>query len=166
MPVSGLKAALRFLFASALVAIMVSTAYALPAPPSVPAPAVLLWTDPIQTQDVAVSRDGQYVAVVALVDSTSQVRFYGRSSQTPLWTWSSTEKLFSVAVSADGNCVVAGGSSHVFFWEDANSRSASNNAWTWVSTSLGPIQTRNLDISDDGNYVVAGGTGGAVKLRF
>lgn len=148
----------KLVFAFVLIAMMISAAYAPQIVPAVPAPATLLWSDPVNTFDIALSGDGQYVAVVMDVE----MRFYGRSSGTPLWTWDSTEPLGSVAISADGDCVVAGGIPHVFFWKDAKTRTSSASDPTWSSTSLGPIDRRDLDISDDGNYVVAGGTGSSV----
>ncbi|OGD53156.1 hypothetical protein A3K80_04465 [Candidatus Bathyarchaeota archaeon RBG_13_38_9] len=63
----------------------------------------------------------------------------------------------SVAISADGDCVVAGGGDgYVVFWKDAKSRTSTSEPPTWRSEDLGgPIIRRCLDISDDGNYVVA-----------
>jgi len=75
-----------------------------------------------------------------------------------MWLWSSPENLHSVAVSADGNSVVAGGDVHVFFWKNAVSRSL-DTAPTWTSVSVGRIDKRCLDISDDGDYVLAGSKG-------
>lgn len=149
----GLKAAPKLVFAFVLVAMMVTVAYA--ALPPVPAPAALLWSDPILTYDLVVSKNGQYAAVA----TSNDLRFYGRGSGTPLWSWGTAESIQSVAISADGSCVVVGGFWHVFFWRDASTRTSSTSDPTWSSTSLGPIERRDLDISDDGNYVVAGGTG-------
>ena len=128
-----------------------------PPPPPAPAPATLLWSDPQTTLDIALSKDGQYVAAVTPILG-GQVRFYTRSSGTPIWTWTTGEALHSVAISADGDCVAVGGDLYVYFWKDARSLTAPYNP-TWTSVSLGSIERRCLDISDDGNYVVAGGTG-------
>jgi hypothetical protein len=148
----------KLVFALVLIAMMITAAYGVVVVPAVPAPATLLWADPVNTLGIALSGDGQYVAFV----TGGEMRFYGRSSSTPLWIWTASENLLSVAISADGNCVVAGGNPHVFFWKDATTRTSSTTDPTWSSTSLGFIHRRDLDISGDGNYVVAGGTGSFV----
>ena len=132
--------------------------------PTPPPPATLLWYDPVNTLDIALSKDGQYVAIAAQVLSPSphgEVRFYSRSSGTPIWTYSAGEGFLSVAISADGDCVAAGNGSHVCFWKNARSLPGAPDP-TWSSIWLGPIEYRSLDISDDGNYLVASGTGDSV----
>jgi len=137
----------------------IATAVVLPPPP----PAELLWMNEVGTNDIALSKDGQYVAAVGLAATSGELRFYNRTSETPKtpqWTWSTGEDLLSVAISSDGSCVAAGGSSHVFFWKNAKSRTPGNTDPTWTSEDLGgPILDRCLAMSDDGNYLVAGGTG-------
>jgi len=127
-----------------------------------PPPAELLWMDKEGT-NIALSKDGQYVAAVGSVVLSTELRFYGRSSGTPIWTYYAPGDFWSVAISADGSCVAAGNGSHVFFWKNAKSRTPGNTKPTWTSENLfGPIEYRSLDISDDGNYVVASGTGDSV----
>jgi len=137
----------------------IATAVVLPPPP----PAELLWMNAVGTNDIALSKDGQYVAAVGLAATSGELRFYNRSSETPKtpqWAWSTEEDLLSVAISADGSCVAAGNGSHVFFWNNAKSRTPGNTDPTWTSVDLGgPILDRCLAMSDDGNCVVAGGTG-------
>jgi hypothetical protein len=123
---------------------MVSAAYA--QPPS------SLFKEPVPVEDIAVSRYGQYAASVGV----NELSFYDRTHR--LWSWSSSENLYSVAISADGNSVVAGGASHVFFWKNAISRS-SDTSFTWESVPYGTIYKRCLDISADGGYVLAGSQG-------
>jgi hypothetical protein len=148
----GLKLVVRSLFAITVIAMMISMVHA--------QPPTLLWSDPVNTQDIDLSKDGRYVAnVIYIPKQSGQVQFYGRSSGTPIWTWTTEEDLYSVAISADGDSVAAGGGTHVFFWENARSRSTATADPTWTSTALGVIDRRCLDISDDGEYVVAGGTG-------
>jgi WD40 repeat protein len=142
---------LRLALTFALAAMMISAAHA--------QPPTLLWSDGVDTADIAVSKDGQYVAVA----TPSQVRFYSRSSGTPLWTWSSGA-FFSVAISEHGDYVAAGGyvgddDYYVFYWKNAWALTETPDP-DWTSNDLyGPIEERCLDMSDDGNYVVAGGTG-------
>jgi len=143
------KLMLKVLVPLALIVMMVSTVYA--------APPTQLWSDAVDTNDIAPSKDGNYVAVA----SGNQLRFYGRSSATPLWTSRSQDEFSSVAISADGDCVAVGGMSNVYFWKNARTLTGSGiDTQTWVSVSLGgSIDRRCIDISDDGNYVAACGTG-------
>jgi len=144
-----------------LLALIVPTAHAqLP---------ILVWshtTYPSDTLDIAVSKDGQYVAAVGKFwsdkrgDTVGQIRFYGRASGTPLWTWttedfSTGEEFFSVAISADGDSAVAGGQEHVFYWKNARSiRGTQEPTWQGLDVVMFSVERRCLDISDDGNYVV------------
>jgi WD40 repeat protein len=140
----------RLIFAFALIALMISAAYAPSVPPT------LLWSDPTDVTDVALSANGQYVAAATV----GEVRFYGRSSSTPIWTDSIQDALQGVAISADGNSVAASGVGGVYFWANARSLMGSTNPASWTSGLLGgPISQKCLDISGDGNYVLAGGTG-------
>ncbi len=143
---------IRFVLSFVLVATIISPAYAAPPPTE-------LWHDTIATNAIALSADGQYLAVGTL----GSVRFYGRGSSTPLWTYPGGERgsdFTSVAISADGSYLAAGGGlGQVLFWANAKSLTG-NPAPTWTTGSLGgPIQHRCLAISDDGNYVAACGTG-------
>jgi len=137
-----------------LIAMMIPVVYA--------QPPTLLWDDTVGTNDIALSKDGNYVAIA----SVNEVRFYSKASGTPLWTSTIPSGFYlSVAISADGDCVVAGTSSFsggdgVAFWKDAKTRTSTSEIPTWRSEDLGGgIFRRCLDISDDGNYVVACGTG-------
>jgi len=137
--------------------------------PSPPPPAELLWMDPTATYDIALSKDGQYVAAVGPGPLSGELAFYDRSSadpKTPMWTWmyEGQGSLLSVAISYDGSCVAAGcADGYVFFWNDAKSRTPGDTDPTWTSDDLGgPIDRRCLDISNDGNYLVAGGTGDTI----
>jgi hypothetical protein len=142
---------LKVLVPLALIVMMVSTVYA--------APPTQLWSDAVGTNDIALSKDGNYVAVA----SGNQLRFYGRSSSTPIWTATAPSgTVESVAISANGDCVVAGGQlpsgGDIAFWNNARSLTGTPSP-TWSSVNLnGPISRRCLDISDDGNYVAACGT--------
>ena len=152
---TSLKLMSKFLISSLLIVMMITVVHA--------QPPTLLWDDTVGTDDIALSKDGNYVAVA----SGNEVRFYGKESGTPLWTSTiAGSGYMSVAISADGDCVVAGtrsfggGNGYVAFWKDAKSRTSSSETPTWRSEDLGGgIFRRCLDISDDGNYVVACGTG-------
>ncbi|MFC1505560.1 WD40 repeat domain-containing protein [Thermoproteota archaeon] len=147
----------KFLISFLLIAMMITVVHA--------QHPTLIWDDTVGTNDIALSKDGNYVAIA----SGNEVRYYGKESGTPLWTkqlGSGPFGVISVAISADGDCVVAGTRSfggdngYVAFWKDAKSRTSSSETPTWRSEDLGGgIFRRSLDISDDGNYVVACGTG-------
>jgi len=141
---------LRLLVCFTLITMMVSSVNA--------QPYTILWTDDVHTNDIALSRDGQYVALVRPLADSGELRFYSRSSGTPLWTWSSEETLYSVAISEDGDCVAAGGEQHIYFWKNAKILTGNPDP-TWSSIWLGRIDRKALDISNDGNYVAACGTG-------
>jgi hypothetical protein len=149
-----LKTIIRVVLSFVLAATIISAAYAQPPP-------TLVWSDPVNTNDIALSADGQYVVVA----TSAEVRFYGRSSSAPLWTYSKTGEMFaSVAISADGSYVAAGGF-HIYFWSNAKSLPHDNPAPTWISVDLnGQIQHRCLAISDDGSTVAACGTGPGVYV--
>jgi len=165
----GFKTVTKILFALVLVAVMVSAVYA-PVLPAVPY--TLLWSDPVNVVDIAVSEDGRYVVVGSDSPDGGQVRFYDRTSanpKTPIWSVPNplvpSVHVYSVAISADGDSVAAGYSESngvtgygVAYWK--NARTLTNpDQTTWESKDLGgPIGKRALDMSDDGNYVVACGT--------
>jgi hypothetical protein len=144
-----MKLILKFLISFALISVVVSPIYA--------QPPIIIWSDPVDTADIALSKDGQYVASISFPFGP-QIRFYSRSSGTPLWTRAFQEGLYSVAISAYGDCVVIGSESRIYFWKNARSLTGTPDP-TWESVPLGPIERRCLDISDDGDYVVACGTG-------
>jgi hypothetical protein len=151
----SLKLIFKFLISFTIIVMMISAVYA--------QPPTLLWDDAVGTNDIALSKDGNYVVVA----SGQEVRYYGRESGTPLWTKQLGSGPFgvqSVAISADGDCIAAGtshiGGGEVYFWNNARTRTSATADPTWNSVNLGGgIFHRCLDISDDGDYVVACGTG-------
>lgn len=169
------KLAVRFLISFVLIAMMTTAAYA--------QPPTLLWKDDtVGVNDVAVSKNGQYVVAATIGSDGAQVRFYDRSSsdpKKPIWAAPSPSQptpgieVYAVAISADGYSVVAafhepGTSTQqgppeygIAYWKNAMTVDPSNPQPTWVSgpnvasgVNLdGPVCFRCLDISDDGNYV-------------
>ena len=158
----GLKLVVRSLFAITVIAMMISMVHA--------QPPTLLWSDPtVETVDIKLSRDGNYVVVASFQIGDGfggQVRFYSRSSGTPLWTWSSGT-FFSVAISEHGDYVAASGlvdgTPVVVYWKNARAPTVTPRPPDWTSNNLfGVIERRNLALSDDGNFMVACGTGSNV----
>jgi hypothetical protein len=147
-----LKVIINSLIALSLITIMLSSAYA--QPPTV------LWFDGIPLNDIKLSKDGQYVAVAET--GAARVSYYSRDGDgTPLWRFTVPEQTYSVAISADGDCVVVGTDFGVHFWKNAKSLTGFPTP-DWSSNIGNSIRKRCLDISDDGNYVVACGSGEAV----
>lgn len=141
------------LIALSLITLMLSSVYA--QPPTV------LWFDGIPLNDIAISKDGQYV-IAAESTCGGVIRFYSSNGDgNPIWTTSFADEVFSVAISVDGDCVAAGTSQYVRFWKNARSLTGIQDP-TWTSQSIGQIESRCLDISNDGNYVAACGTGDSV----
>jgi WD40 repeat protein len=134
------KLMLKVLVPLVLIVMMVSTVYA--------APPTQLWSDAVGTNDIALSKDGNYVAVA----SGNQLRFYGGGSSTPIWTATAPDgTVESVAISANGDCVVAGGkgtlnSGDIGFWKNAKSLTGTPSP-TWTSVDLhGGIYRGCLDL--------------------
>lgn len=130
------------------------------------------WTNPMDVNDIAVSSDGKYIAVV----NDTGLYYFTTGSGNPLWwyTCRSGENYLSVAISREGEHVIVGNNTineqregALFYfascWTRVGGPSASNN-FTWSSISFwdradNGVDRRTIDISQDGEYVVVGGTG-------
>ncbi len=120
-----------------------------------------LWMYPMPAYDVAVSNDGSMVAV-----ASNGVYVYNRYGDL-LWHWpnDSTINVTSIDITGDGNVVVAaiinstGSTYRVVYWKNARSLSGVPDP-DWISSNIGSIiGPEALAVSDNGNYVVAVGTG-------
>jgi WD40 repeat protein len=96
------------------------------------------WTRPL-----AISADGKYIASSA----DDKVYLFDKDSSTPLWSYTTGGEVHSVAISADGEYIVAGGSKVYLFNKD-------NSTPLWNYTAEDTVGT--VDISADGEYIVAG----------
>ena len=118
-----------------------------------------LWSLPMEVWDLAVSKDGNYIAVV----NGSFLCYFEVDNLNPLWWFeqASESDLISVAISADGKYVVAGtDDGYIAYFADAQTLTGNVADATWWSIDLGgPVEPGTLDISDNGEYVVVGGTG-------
>lgn len=117
----------------------------------------LLWTNPMEVFDVAVSRNGAYLAAVN--GTPSGLFFFASSNSNNIWWWLDTlDTPLSVAISSDGNQVVVGTSTgYIHYFDNSISRSGLQTSSTWTSRDLGGgIERRTIDISDNGQYVVVG----------
>ncbi|MDH5635780.1 MAG: hypothetical protein OEY47_03845 [Candidatus Bathyarchaeota archaeon] len=118
----------------------------------------MLWNNSMSVNDVAVSKDGNYVVAV----NGTGIYYFASNSSNPKWWYLLDTSLMSVAVSADGEYVVAGSDSGYLCYFNASSARTGQqlDGVTWLSTYLfGPVERGTLDMSDDGEYVVTAGTG-------
>jgi len=131
---------------------------------------VEIWNNAMSVVDLAVSRDGSSIAVV---NSTG---LYFFDSHNPVARWwylngTTSEKFMSVAISANGHYVIVGNNTigSIYYFDGGNFRTGLQSAgsWKWVSKHfVGDVERRTIDISDDGQFVVVGGTGDKVYYFF
>ncbi len=114
------------------------------------------WNNSMSVYDVAVSRDGNYIAVV----NGSGLYYFDANISSPKWWENPLADFISVAISADGEYVAVGTQEgRVYYWNDSRSRIGATNLPTWGSIYMyGAIEKGALDMSDDGDYVVVVGT--------
>ncbi len=108
--------------------------------------------------DVAVSNDGKYIVAV----TGNLLQFFSSNSSTPLWYYSSGSANFSsVAVSSDGNQVVAGNrSGRIHYWNNSMVLDQFEDP-NWSSVDLGNyFLPPQLDISGNGENVVVAAQNG------
>jgi hypothetical protein len=117
---------------------------------------VMLWNNSMAVNDVAVSKDGNYIAAV----NNSGLYYFAYDNSTPKWWYSGTTFL-SVAISADGEYVVAGDNGgYLSYFNNSRATAGERSTPTWMSNGLGgQVERGTLDMSDNGDYVVVGGTG-------
>ncbi len=111
-----------------------------------------LWTYPAINDilDIAISSDGNYIiaSTSPYYPTGSRAYFFHKSSPNPLWTFTSiTDHMRHVAISANGS-YIAVVTDRVYLFE----KSSSTPLWIYAAGGL-----ESLAISDDGNYIVAGG---------
>ena len=118
----------------------------------------ILWNSSMNVNDVAVSKDGNYIVAV----NSTGLYYFSFNSSDPMWWYLSGkgEYFYSVVISADGEYVAAGTSGYVYYFDDCSGASGERLHPTWASGNLwGAVERGTLDMSDDGEYVVVGGTG-------
>jgi WD40 repeat protein len=117
----------------------------------------MLWNNSMSVNDVAVSKDGKYIAAV----NGSGLYYFAWDNSTPRWWCWSYGAFISVAISADGEYVVAGDNSgYIYYFNESRATTGERTDPTWMSVDLGgPVERGTVDMSDDGEYTVVGGTG-------
>ena len=117
----------------------------------------MLWNNSMSVNDVAVSKDGNYIAAV----NDTGVYYFASNNSSPKWWYLSPTAILSVAMSADGEYVVAGDyNGYIHYLNDSMATTGQRLSSTWKSIDLGKgVERGTLDMSDDGEYVVTGGTG-------
>ncbi len=108
----------------------------------------------------AISADGEYIAVgVDAGFGESKVYLFDKDSSTPLWSYTTGGLVHSVAISADGEYVVAGTGYNedkvYLFDKDSSTPIWSYDTGDWVYS---------VAISADGEYIVSGGASETVYL--
>lgn len=117
----------------------------------------MLWNNSMSVYDVAVSKDGNYIAAV----NNTGLYYFAWDNSTPKWWYLWQNTFRSVAISADGEYVVAGDNGgYLCYFNDSRTTTNDRSAPTWMSIDLGgPVERGTLDMSDDGEYIAVGGTG-------
>ena len=123
----------------------------------------MLWNNSMSINDVAVSKNGSYLVAV----NNTGVYYFASNNSSPKWWYLSsggTEYFLSVAMSADGEYVIVGDyNGYIHYFNDSIATTGQRLSPTWKSIDLGgpggPVERGTLDMSDDGEYVVTGGTG-------
>jgi len=121
-----------------------------------------LWTNRMQVNDVAVSKDGNYIAAV----NDTGLYYFASSSSVPIW-WcepSADYPVISVVISSNGEYVAFGTDNVGYICYFRNSRSRVNlQNPTWSSQPFPDAVTRGtFDMSDNGDYVAVGGSGESI----
>ena len=128
-----------------------------------------LWSNPMTVNDVAVSADGNYVVAV----NDTGVYFFSRDSSQPRWWYTGDGGYFeSVAISANGEYVVAGYTNtsnfgFLYYFKDSTT-TFNGRGYTWKSVSYPAAidSPRLVAISDNGTFVVAAANNGTGKYTF
>jgi hypothetical protein len=117
----------------------------------------MLWNNSMTVYDIAISKDGSYIAVV----NNTGLYYFAYNESTPKWWYQPQTTMLSVVISANGTCVATGSNSgNIYYFNNATLRVGDQSDPTWVSGYLyGAVERGTIDISDDGVYVAAGGTG-------
>jgi hypothetical protein len=127
----------------------------------------LLWSSTMGATDIAVSKDGNYLAAV----NDTGLYYFASNNPTPRWWYlenSAEENFMSVAISANGKYVIAGNNSQgsIYYFGSSGTRFGlqASNSFDWKSANFAGFPTADvergtIDISDNGEYVAVGGTG-------
>jgi WD40 repeat protein len=111
---------------------------------------------PFSPSSVAISSNGQYIAAGLRSGSGAEgsVRYgevclFNRTNSIPLWNYTIGEWILSVAISANGQYIVAGGlDNKVYFFNKTNT----TPLWSYETAG----RVNSIEISSDGQYTVAG----------
>ena len=104
---------------------------------------------------VAISSNGSYMAVT---DNDAKLYFFNTSKKSPEWTFTLEGDMSSaLSMSADGNYIASGGDKVYVF-----NKISSIPIWTYNT----PDEIRSIKVSQNGNYIVAGGGFSDNKVYF
>lgn len=109
--------------------------------------------------NVEISADGNIIAISTVINySYSNVLLFNRSGTIPIWNFTTPDKIQDIAISSDGNHIVAGcRDEHLYCFE----KSSSVPLWSYNAQSI----VKSVDVSSDGNYIVAGSSEGVYMFH-
>ncbi|KKL92117.1 hypothetical protein LCGC14_1887900, partial [marine sediment metagenome] len=98
---------------------------------------------------LAMSSDGKYIVTIGGIGK--DIYLFNRSSSTPLWIYSANNWIYSLAISSDGNYIIAGGDTeaaeNVYFFNTSNSL----DPLLWSYKAIGDIL--GLSISSNNSQI-------------
>jgi len=116
--------------------------------------------------DVDISANGEYIAVVTGADNYDDgvsaegghIYFFGKNSSTPILDYTVEDNVFirAVTISEEGEYLAATGGSHLYFFN----RDSPAPLWNFTSDD----EFSNVEMSADGNYIVAGNRNNTMYL--
>ena len=107
------------------------------------------------TLRVALSSNGKFMAVT---DNAAKLYFFNTSKMSPEWTFTLEGDMSSaLSMSADGNYIASGGDKVYVF-----NKTSSIPIWTYNT----PHDIHSIKVSQNGNYIVAGGGFSDNKVYF
>ncbi len=116
-------------------------------PRSSAADVTLLWsyTQGSMVQDVALSKDGNYIAAI----NTTDVFLLNKTSNNPLWNYTTLDAPSSVVISGDGKYIAVQTVSRSYLFNNSQD-TPKTRLWFLIPPAL---PSRGIAISEDGKYI-------------
>lgn len=120
-----------------------------------------LWSNSNCYAPISISDDGKYIVSNGFLEGSYGVCFFSREKDTPLWRFPTDVGINAIAISANGDYIVAGThSGNIYFFENNPVNFTEQdinipiNPPKWIYKANDWIL--DLDISSNGEYIVAG----------